>query len=157
MLPQEILSYIGKPGSTRTLIVEKGAIERYADAVGDPNPLYWDETYAKKTKYGSIIAPPGFLGWPARNSGEKPEPPMFTVVGAALELVGLGRIVNGSMEFEFLVPIHAGDTLTASSMVKDIVEREGKTGKMALVTIETTYINQKGETVAKQRHTTIHR
>ena len=42
--------------------VEKGAIKKYADAVDDHNPLYWDDEYAKNSRYGSIIAPPGFFG-----------------------------------------------------------------------------------------------
>jgi hypothetical protein len=42
-------------------------------------------------------------------------------------------------------------------MIKDIIEREGKTGKMAFITTETTYINQNGDLVAKARGTSIQR
>ncbi|MCJ7743240.1 MAG: MaoC family dehydratase N-terminal domain-containing protein [Dehalococcoidales bacterium] len=43
------------------------------------------------------------------------------------------------------------------SVVKDVMEREGRTGKMAFMITETTYTNQKGEVVAKARGTSIHR
>jgi acyl dehydratase len=76
---------------------------------------------------------------------------------AALAKAGYGRVVNGDMEFEFFRPARPGDTLTASSVIQDIIEREGRSGKMAFATTETTYINQHGELVAKQRHTTVHR
>jgi len=33
-------------------------IRRFAQAIDDPNPLYYDEEYAKKTIYKGIIAPP---------------------------------------------------------------------------------------------------
>lgn len=37
--------------------VEKGMIRRFALAVGDPHPLYYDEAFAAKTVHGGIIAP----------------------------------------------------------------------------------------------------
>jgi len=39
----------------------------------------------------------------------------------------------------------------------DIREREGKAGKMVFTILETTYINQDGQLVAKERKTTIQR
>ena len=41
--------------------VERGKIREFADAIGDPNPLYRDPDYAAKTKYGGIVALPSFL------------------------------------------------------------------------------------------------
>jgi len=41
--------------------VEKGAILMFARAVGDTNPIYSDEDYAKGTEVGSVIAPPTFV------------------------------------------------------------------------------------------------
>ena len=61
MLPEEVTKLIGKAGEVRVFQVEKGAIERFADAADDQNPLYYDEEYARNSRYGSIIAPPGFF------------------------------------------------------------------------------------------------
>ena len=58
MLPEEVAKFIGAGTGVVVFEVEKGAIKKFADAVDDGNPLYWDEEYAKNTKYGSIIAPP---------------------------------------------------------------------------------------------------
>ena len=41
--------------------VDKWHIQRFAEAIGDPNPLYQDEAAARKTRYGGIIAPPTFF------------------------------------------------------------------------------------------------
>ena len=38
----------------------RGAIKRFADGIGDPNPLWRDVEYGKQTRYGSIIAPPSW-------------------------------------------------------------------------------------------------
>ena len=39
----------------------RDAIRHFCQGIGDPNPLYQDESYARQTKYGTIIAPPCFL------------------------------------------------------------------------------------------------
>ncbi|TAK78903.1 MAG: hypothetical protein EPO16_02710 [Dehalococcoidia bacterium] len=41
--------------------VEAGHIMLFARAVGDTNPIYYDEEAAKKTEPGGIIAPPTFV------------------------------------------------------------------------------------------------
>lgn len=40
--------------------VEYTHIMMFARSVGDDNPIYHDEEYAKKTEVGHIIAPPTF-------------------------------------------------------------------------------------------------
>ena len=41
-------------------LVEASHIMMFARSVGDANPIYHDEEYAKKTDLGGIIAPPTF-------------------------------------------------------------------------------------------------
>ena len=41
-------------------LVEASHIMMFARSVGDANPIYHDEEYAKKTELGGIIAPPTF-------------------------------------------------------------------------------------------------
>lgn len=165
MLPEEITKFIGKSIGVVACEVEKGSIKRFADAVDDPNPLYWDEKYAAKSRYGSIIAPPGFFGWPVKlprgMTFQRPtdisDPPEITEnLRAALAKAGFWRAVDGGIEFEFFLPVRAGDALSAKSSIKDIREREGKAGKMAFLIIETAYYNQKNELVAKAGATAIY-
>ena len=52
MLPEKVRKFIGQTSDTSIFEVEKEVIRRFADAVDDPNPLYWDEEYAKKSRYG---------------------------------------------------------------------------------------------------------
>ena len=151
-LPEEIVRFIGRTTST-TYEVERGAIARFAEAVGDPNPLYRDVEYAGKSRYCSIIAPPGFFGWPVK--GGEPSDDLVALV-SQLSTAGYGRILDGGIEWEFFKPVHAGDKLAVTSLVKNIVERSGKTGKVLFVFRDITYTNQKGEVVATARQTTIH-
>ncbi|MBM2825343.1 MAG: hypothetical protein HW402_1007 [Dehalococcoidales bacterium] len=160
MLPPEVKEAIGKMRSIRVFEVEKGAIKKFADAVDDRNPCYWDEEYARKSRHGSIIAPPGFFGWPTKwESGQT-----FPLVLAGdmdprttLAKAGYDRTLDGGIEYEFFLPVRAGDTLMVTSVIKDIREREGSASKLAFVITEVTYVNQHGDLVARAQATSIHR
>lgn len=135
--------------------VEPGAIRRYAEAVGDPNPLYRDVEYARKSRYGELISPPGFFGWQKQVTAGAVD--MMVPVFAALLNAGLLRILDAGREYEFFLPVRAGDTLAWYAKFADVQEREGKSGRMVFVTMEITYMNQHGDLVAKARQTFIAR
>jgi acyl dehydratase len=161
MLPEEVTKFIGKTVGTSTFQVEREAIRRFADSIGDYNPLYWDQDYAKKSRYGSIIAPPGLICAPWYNNrrvawGGKDPGAEEIIPGPNMAKAGYGRILDGGVEWEFLHPVKAGDTITAEMKIKDVFEREGKSGKMAFTIRETTYTNQNGKVVAKARGTAVH-
>ncbi|MFC2057197.1 MaoC family dehydratase N-terminal domain-containing protein [Chloroflexota bacterium] len=160
MLPEEITKSIGKTEEIRTLEVEKGAIERYADAIDDQNPLYGDEGYAVNSSYGSIIAPPGFFGWPtkrAKGSTSPVFPEAMLKLIADLAKAGYTKTIDGAIDYEFLYPVRAGDTLSASSVIKDITERKNSAGKAVFVITETIYTNQNSDLVAKVRQIFVNR
>ena len=55
--------YFGGPNYPQPCVcmntrITRDTIKRLADGMGDTNPLFRDPEYAKKTKYGGIIAPP---------------------------------------------------------------------------------------------------
>ncbi len=152
MLPEEVTKLIGQAGSVKVLEVEKGAIKKFADAIDDPNPLYWDEGYARNSRYGSLIAPPGFLGCPTkwtRGSTFPVFPEVLVELIAGLAKAGYSQTIDGGIDYEFFCPVRAGDTLSASSVIKDITEREDKAGKAVFIIAETTYTNQNNDLVAK--------
>lgn len=153
MVPDELKKYLGKVDPPHLREVEKGAIRRYADAVGNDNPLYYDEEYARKSRYGGIIAPPGFFGW-AKQAAPSSEG-LMGVMGAMIE-AGYAGILDGGMSYEYFLPVRVGDTLVASPKVADIALKEGKT-KMMILRFETSYFNQNGDLVAKSYQTLIGR
>jgi acyl dehydratase len=145
MIPEEMTQCIGLVDPPTVYEVEKGAIRRYADAVGDDNPLYRDEVYASKSRYGGIIAPPGFFGWPVGDI------PMGGAIGKAITAAmnaGYFRILDAGKSYEFFLPVRPGDTLVGSPQIDDIAEKEGKSGSMYIISFKTTYRNQNGDVVA---------
>ncbi len=145
MIPEEMRQCVGMVDPPTVYEVEKGAIRRYADAVGDHNPLYRDAEYASKSRYGSIIAPPGFFGWPVGDV------PLGGAVGRAVTAAinaGYFRILDAGKSYEFFLPVRPGDSLVGSPQIDDITEREGKSGPMFIISFKTTFRNQNGDVVA---------
>ena len=61
VITQEMKDAIGVESDPVVYQIEKGAILRFAEAIGDTNPIFNDDNEASKTKYGGIVAPPTFL------------------------------------------------------------------------------------------------
>ncbi len=146
MVLEELTQHIGKVDPPHVREVEKGSIRRYADAVGNDNPLYYDEEYASKSRYGGIIAPPGFFGWSAKTIASSEA--IIGLMGVLIN-AGYAGILDGGISYEFYLPVHADDTLVASPKVKDVTAKEGKSGTMIICQFETSYLNQNGDLVAK--------
>lgn len=146
LITEELRQLIGKESAPAVWEVEKGAIRKFAEAVGDSNPLWVDEKHARKTCYGSIIAPPTFT---ASLTNEEVRKAVFE-----LELP-VKRVLNGGNEIEFLQPIRPGDVITVTGKLADVRERAGNIGRMLILTFEYKYTNQFGEVAAIGRNTII--
>ena len=154
MIPEEARNFIGRVDPPYVREVERGAVMRYADAVGNDNPLYHDEDYARKTRYGSIIAPPGFFGWPVHT---EPSSESVLAAMAAIEKAGFSRLLDGGIVYDFVRPVRTGDKLIVYMKVKDITERQTKGGSMIVMELESNYLNENGDLVARSCQTLIRR
>jgi acyl dehydratase len=160
MLPEELKKLIGTSGTVKLYEVEKGAIRRFAAAVDDNNPIYQDEEFARRSQYGSIIAPPGFFGWPLKQAHNSPlAVDMPAELEAAFAAAGypLSLVLDGGMEYELFLPVRAGDVLAATTTVKNLRERSSETGSIILTILDTVYYNQNGALVARQQASFIRR
>jgi acyl dehydratase len=115
-------------------------IRHYADAIGDKNPLWRDENYAKNTKWGGIIAPPTFMDSIA---------PTFTQDKTILP-PGVRVFPAGAKRQMFQV-FRPGDkirVLEASMGVEEKKTKEVKPYRLFLENTRRKYINQRDELVA---------
>jgi acyl dehydratase len=134
---------IGTQGEPAVLAVEKGAVERFAEAISDPNPLWNDEATARKGRYGGLVAPPTFL---RSVRFRYPQLPFD---------IPFDRLLDGGSEWEYFEPVRVGDRITAVARIADVSERPGRLGTMLFTVTEVTYTNQLNETVATQRSVSI--
>ena len=126
--------------------VEKGHIRRFAQAIGDSNPLFRDPEYARKTRHGGIIASPTFMIDISLNRIA------YALMDRKPASTGF---LNGGIEIEYYQPIRPGDTIYSRAKLVDLQEKSSKRGKLLFMSVELDYRNQKNEAVMKVRNTFI--
>jgi acyl dehydratase len=135
---------IGRSSPPTLNEVEKGAIRRFAEALGDYNPIYYDEEYARALGYPTIVAPATF-------------PASFHSAADLRELLGVGikSLLHAEQSFDYERPIIAGDRIYVSTRVADVLERQGPAGKMDVAIIEDEGRDEEGNLVFKARRTLV--
>ena len=130
-------------------------IKRWATVNGDMNALWFDPEYAKKTRWGGVVAPPLVLlakddavavGEDFTTSIYKPD---CTVNREQYPSFRGSMMANA--EFEFFEAIRPGDKLDAVRKRTDIFWRQGSRYRLLFLLGETRYTNQKGQLVAVSR------
>ena len=125
---------VGKEYPGATYEVTADAIEKFARATNDENERYLSGA--------DVVAPPVFPVVPAFNT--------FMEAGMDPELqADLLRLVHGAEEHVIHQPIKAGDTLTISTVLESVDQKE--TGET--FTVKATEKNQDGDVVAEVRGT----
>jgi acyl dehydratase len=141
------LSVAGKTFPPYEVRVERGKIKEFADAFGDPDPVYRDPNDATAKALGGIVAPPTFL----RSFLYEPR-----TASEALKVKDWSYIVHGEQEFEYFAPIVAGDVLTAQEHIVSATEKESRrAGTLHIAVVETVFHNQRGEKVQVARRTLV--
>ncbi len=132
---------LSRPSDPFTLPV----IMRFCNGVGDDNPLWFDETYASRTRWGGIIAPPTVLhvrSAPHPDSVSQAEEREQDLLPGIFAMVTGGRTV-------FQRPVRPGDTLRTRSGLHDVIVRRSRMAGRSLEQVsETVYYNQRDEVVA---------
>ncbi len=139
MINQEL---IGKWSTPVENWIERGAVRKFAEAIGDPNPLYVDETYAKKSRHGRLIAPPTF----ARTLD------YGVIDGLVIPTEGL---IHGEQQFHFERPLYVGETIWCSYRLGESYSRSGSLGKMIFLIFEEKGVTSQGEILFTSRSTVI--
>ena len=120
-------------------------IAKYAQAIGDNNPIYTDPEYGKKTKYGSQLAPGPVLNY-IRYAG---------IHGAARpQGYPLANFVAGCA-WEFFDVLRVGDRFKTSKQTKELIEKPGSHGDLLFLISEVNYWDYHQDLRAKSYGTLI--
>jgi acyl dehydratase len=125
--------FVGERSEAVSNVVEKDAVRKFAEAIGDPNPLYVNEEAAKASRYGRLLAPPTF--------------PRTFEYG---EVEGIGppgqRLIHGEHRIRYERPLFVGEEVSCSVEVTDYYEKEGQDGALGFLISE-----RVGETLEEER------
>jgi len=107
-------SFIGRTyPPTEPYEVGREKIREFADAIGDPNPVYRDRAAAEKLGHPDVIAPPTFPIVLSMRAGAQ------VISDPALGL-DYTRVVHGEQRFVYARPVRSGDRLTVVVSVENI-------------------------------------
>ncbi|RFU64781.1 MaoC family dehydratase N-terminal domain-containing protein [Peribacillus glennii] len=114
---------IGKKSNKVKNIVERGAVRKFAESIGDMHPIYLDEETGEKSRYKRNIAPPTF-------------PRVFDYgVIEDLKLPNKG-LIHGEQNYHYERPLLVGEEIYCYTVVKDYYEKQGKNGSMGFLVLE---------------------
>ena len=139
-------SFIGTSSEPFVVEVEKGAIRRFAESLGDDNPLYRDEAYARSQGYANIVAPPTF---PASFRPPTRQPWLLAL--------DEGRILAGEQYFRYARPVVAGDVFECRLHLVAVEDKEGRSGKMQLLVQELRAVDANGEVAVTNGRVIVYR
>lgn len=126
--------WIGKTSNKVKNTVDRLLVKRFAESIGDLHPIFVDEKYGEKSKYGVNIAPPTF-------------PRVFdygVLEGVELPMKGL---IHGEETYQYERPLLVGEEVYCYTMIQDYYEKKGKSGDMGFVVIKRVGEDAKGKTI----------
>jgi acyl dehydratase len=158
-------SLIGKSTGTMRVVVERGPVQIFAEAVKDDDPVYRDPRAAGAAGLPAIPAPPTFPiameHW-GRFVEQQPAEdgeafsPFGAIIGPLLAKGGL--ILHGEQEYAYARPIFVGDVLVGTGQLVDVYEKASGGRTMTFVVVETTWSDERtGDPVVTARLNLIHR
>ena len=118
--------------------VTRELIQAFSQGIGETNPVFTDVETAQVAGHADLLAPPT----------------LCTIFVRQIQLPSIdlefGKIpMHAGQRVQSIAPILAGDQLSASSHLKDVYAKTGRTGTMVFVVWETTFSNQDGTVVAE--------
>jgi acyl dehydratase len=155
-LTEELRGWIGRVVSYGALEeLGRASIRYFALAIGDDNPLYVDEDYARRAGYPSIIAPPTLVCETCQYAHRPPDQDGY--IGHTWDLPIRGcRMIRGGHDYEFFRPVLPEDCVNVTWRLEDISEHSSSRGEPMLIVISAaTYRNQRDELLARNRETLI--
>ncbi|NYE06707.1 acyl dehydratase [Bacillus niacini] len=114
---------VGKRSNKVKNVVERGAVKKFAESIGDLHPIYFDEEAGRNSRYKNNIAPPTF-----------PRTFDYGVI-EGLNLPNKG-LIHGEQTFHYKRPLVVGEELLCYSEVKKYFEKKGNFGDMGFLVLE---------------------
>lgn len=152
LIDAESAARVGTVVATATGEVNRRDWQRWAAAVGDHSPLWFDAEYARAHGYRDVICPPLFVQYAVLGvtAAEDLRPDGSSgAVSGSLAFPRAPRRMAGGESLTFHLPAYHRDQIEMVRTIESIVEKEGRSGKFVLVTWRSDYRNQDRELVVE--------
>jgi acyl dehydratase len=153
-------SFVGQPAwADRPAVDEVNvpAIRRFAEAMGDTNPVYVSEAAATASGRPGIVAPPASLpiwtmdGYRAALAARAATPDPSSGILAALAAEGFTTTPATNCSQDYHRELRPGDRLLARGVVSGVTEEKSTAlGPAHFVSLRSTFLDQRGGAVGVQ-------
>ena len=138
-----------QPGKAAEYVqtASEDSIRNWAYGCGDDNPLFCDPAYARRTRWGGVIAPGMMVGQINRPMKGDPVPDEVRALRKSL-FKGIHVFVSGST-WNFYRPVRPGDTIYSyGGDLTCEVKKSEFAGRSVIITSRNVKVNQRAEVVA---------
>lgn len=157
LLTEELKAWIGREAHYPAREeLGRASIRYFALALGDDNPLYVDDEYARKAGYPSVIAPPTLICESCQYAHQAPNAEGY--IGHEWRLpVPNSRLVRAGNDYEFMRPVLPTDRISVTWTLESIVEKPSSRGGTQLfVSSVARYRDAQDAVVAINRETIVY-
>jgi acyl dehydratase len=152
LVDAESAARVGTVAARATGELSRREWQRWAAAVGDHNPLWFDAEHARAHGYRDVTCPPLYLQYAVLGvtplTQLRPDGSSGAVSGS-LAFPRAPRRMAGGESFAFHHPAYHHDEVEMIRTISSIVEKHGRSGRFVLVTWHTVYHNQNGALLAE--------
>lgn len=163
-IEQVLRESIGRATSEATVVIERGPVACFANAVLSQSDVYRDPSSAEAAGFTDIPAPPTFPFvmdfWGEYPELQSPDAPTGAVIGEVMgPLFAKGGLaLHGEQEFEYHRPLVVGDVLVGDGKIVEAYQKESKGRTMTFIVTETHWRDREsGEPVVTTRFNLLHR
>lgn len=133
---------IGKRSEKVKNIIERGAVKKFAEAIADLSPIFFDEEVGRNSRYKRNIAPSTF--------------PVTFDFGVVPELpLPAKGLIHGEQAFHYTRPLFVGEEIYCYTEVKDYYEKTGNYGEMGFLVISKIGVDAEDELIFQEERVII--
>lgn len=136
----------GPLGPPDSMPIERLSVRRMALAVGNLDPIHYDEAAARARGYRGVVAP-----WPLLWLI------FFNCRDAPLRFDFGKATIHGGDSYEFHEPMIVGDVVTVQATVVETAVKRGRSGLMGVIVTRREFRNQHGRLCAVMSTTNLRR
>ena len=113
--------------------IEKQRVRFFSKAIGQTDPVYFDEDIAKEKGFPSLLAPPTFL---TTVSHEQRNPYQYLHDLS----IDMENVLHAGQCYKYHDLVFAGDQITMESKIKNMYDK--KNGSLQFIEFESIFLNQ---------------
>ena len=130
---------VGVERPTRPVTLTLELIQEYARSIGDLNPLYFDEDFARRSRFGGLIAPPTI------------HVPLLFLCTEPTDWMRTPGTINAGQSWYYRRPARPGDVVTLRARALDKLYRNDR----LFVVHDNVFLDQQGQVLCAGRGWTV--